>query len=178
MALALIFPGQGSQSVGMGRALYDAFAESRRVFDEVDEALGQKLSTIIFEGPEAELTLTANAQPALMAVSMAALAAMQARGFDLRDRCATSPGIRSANIPRSPPPAPSPLPTPLGCCAFAANAMQQAVPAGEGAMAAILGLELAMSPPSARRRALPASPAKSPTTMAAARSSSPARPRR
>ena len=84
MSLALIFPGQGSQAVGMGRAVYDAFAESRAVFDEVDSALGEKLSAVIFEGPEPTLTLTANAQPALMAVSIAVLRAMESRGFDLK----------------------------------------------------------------------------------------------
>ena len=71
MTVALTFPDQGSQQVGMGKALYDAFAESRAVFEEVDDALGEKLSTTIFEGPEDTLTLTANAQPALMAVSLA-----------------------------------------------------------------------------------------------------------
>ncbi len=82
MAIAFTFPGQGSQAVGMGKDLADAFPEARRVFDEVDEALGEKLSKVIWEGPEETLTLTANAQPALMAVSMAAIRAMEARGFD------------------------------------------------------------------------------------------------
>ena len=83
MKLALVFPGQGSQSVGMGRELYDTVAEARAVFEEVDEALGENLSRLIFEGPEETLTLTANAQPALMAVSLAAMRALEARGFDL-----------------------------------------------------------------------------------------------
>ncbi len=73
MAVAFTFPGQGSQAVGMGKDLADAFPEARRVFEEVDEALGEKLSTLIWEGPEETLTLTANAQPALMAVSLAAM---------------------------------------------------------------------------------------------------------
>ena len=76
MTTAFVFPGQGSQSVGMGRALAEAFPAAARVFAEVDEALGQPLSRLMFEGPEAELTLTANAQPALMAVSLAALRAL------------------------------------------------------------------------------------------------------
>ena len=75
MAIAFTFPGQGSQSVGMGKDLAEVFPEARLVFDEVDEALGEKLSTLIWEGPEDKLTLTANAQPALMAVSLAALRA-------------------------------------------------------------------------------------------------------
>ena len=76
--LALTFPGQGSQAIGMGKELADAFPESKAVFDEVDEALGQNLSKIIWEGPDETLTSTINAQPALMAVSMAALRAMEA----------------------------------------------------------------------------------------------------
>ena len=83
MAIAFTFPGQGSQSVGMGKDLAEAFPEARAVFAEVDEALGQKLSVLMFDGPEDDLTLTANAQPALMAVSMAAMRALEARGFDL-----------------------------------------------------------------------------------------------
>jgi [acyl-carrier-protein] S-malonyltransferase len=77
MTIAFTFPGQGSQTVGMGKELADAFPEARRVFEEVDEALGEKLSTLIFEGPEETLTLTANAQPALMAVSLAAMRALE-----------------------------------------------------------------------------------------------------
>ena len=81
--LALTFPGQGSQAVGMGKELADTFPESRAVFEEVDEALGQDLSKIIWEGPNDLLTSTTNAQPALMAVSMAALRAMEAQGFQV-----------------------------------------------------------------------------------------------
>ena len=88
MSIAFTFPGQGSQSVGMGKDLADAFPEARAVFDEVDEALGEKLSTVIWEGPEDVLTLTANAQPALMAVSLAAIRALEARGFSLKDKVA------------------------------------------------------------------------------------------
>jgi [acyl-carrier-protein] S-malonyltransferase len=91
MSIAFTFPGQGSQAVGMGKALAEQFSEARAVFDEVDEALGEKLSTIMFEGPEETLTLTANAQPALMAVSMAIIRVM-------------AMDTRSANIPRLPPP--------------------------------------------------------------------------
>jgi [acyl-carrier-protein] S-malonyltransferase len=76
MTTALVFPGQGSQTVGMGKALADAFPASQEVFERVDAALGEKLSRVIFEGPEAELQLTANAQPALMATSLAAFRAL------------------------------------------------------------------------------------------------------
>src|SRR5438046_9573377 len=86
MAVAFTFPGQGSQAVGMGKDLADAFPEARRVFKEVDEALGEKLSKLIWEGPEETLTLTANAQPALMAVSLAALRALESRGFSLKEK--------------------------------------------------------------------------------------------
>src|SRR3546814_12690087 len=87
MIIAFTFPGQGSQAVGMGKDLADAFAEARAVFDEVDDALGEKLSETIWNGPEETLTLTANAQPALMAVSIAAIRVMEARGQIGRASC-------------------------------------------------------------------------------------------
>ena len=80
MSRAFVFPGQGSQAVGMGKELSDAFPIARQVFEEVNEALKQKLSKLMFEGPEDELTLTENAQPALMAVSMAAMAVLKFEG--------------------------------------------------------------------------------------------------
>ena len=84
MAVVFVYPGQGSQTVGMGKALAANFAPARQVFDEVDEALGSKLSTIVFEGPAETLTLTENAQPALMAVSLAAMRVLeQEAGLDL-----------------------------------------------------------------------------------------------
>ena len=89
MKRAFIFPGQGSQAVGMGKALSDAFPQAKAVFDEVDEALSQKLSTIMWEGPAEELTLTANTQPALMAVSLAAIRVLEAEaGLDLKKHAA------------------------------------------------------------------------------------------
>ncbi len=143
MALAFIFPGQGSQAVGMGKALAETFPESRAVFDEVDAALGQSLSKLMFEGPEAELTLTANAQPALMAVSLAALRALQAHaGLDLaRDArfvAGHSLGEYSALAAAS---ALSVTDT-ARLLRLRGEAMQAAVPVGEGAMAALLGADL------------------------------------
>src|SRR5262249_14979209 len=89
MTRALVFPGQGSQAVGMGQGLAAAFPAARSVFEEVDEALGRKLSRIIFTGPQEELTLTRNAQPALMAVSLAAARAIAVEGgFDLKRHAA------------------------------------------------------------------------------------------
>ncbi|XWN33784.1 MAG: ACP S-malonyltransferase [Devosia sp.] len=141
MALALTFPGQGSQSVGMGRALYDAFPSAKAVFEEVDDALSEPLSTLVFEGPDEALTLTANAQPALMAVSLAAMRALEAEGFDWANTklvAGHSLGEYSALAAAGA----------LGIADAArllrlrGEAMQAAVPAGEGAMAALLGLDL------------------------------------
>ncbi|RUV15225.1 MULTISPECIES: ACP S-malonyltransferase [unclassified Mesorhizobium] len=143
MAVAFTFPGQGSQGVGMGKDLADAFPEARHVFEEVDEALGEKLSKLIWEGPEETLTLTANAQPALMAVSLAAVRALESRGFSLKDKVAYVAGHSLGEY------------SALAATGFVSvadaarllrtrgNAMQAAVPAGEGAMAAIIGLEQA-----------------------------------
>ena len=83
MSRAFVFPGQGAQTIGMGRALADAYPAAKAVFDEVDAALGEKLSTLIWEGDIAELTLTQNAQPALMATSIAALRALESEGLGL-----------------------------------------------------------------------------------------------
>src|SRR4030095_16519634 len=80
MTTAFVFPGQGSQAVGMGRTLAEAFAPAREAFEEVDEALRQRLTRLMFEGPEAELTLTENAQPALMAVSLAVVRVLEREG--------------------------------------------------------------------------------------------------
>src|SRR5690242_12764788 len=85
MSVAFVFPGQGSQAVGMGKALADQFASARAVFSEVDDALGEKLSATMFEGPADKLTLTENAQPALMAVSLAAMRVLEGEaGVDLK----------------------------------------------------------------------------------------------
>lgn len=137
-SVALVFPGQGSQQVGMGRALFDASAAARAIFEAADEALGMSLSTMCFEGPEDALVQTANTQPAILTCSVAALAA-------LRERLSITPSVVlghslgefSALVA-------------VGALAFAdalrlvrlrGQAMQDAVPAGVGAMAAVLGLE-------------------------------------
>src|SRR5262249_37609513 len=126
MSFAFVFPGQGSQAVGMGKALADAFGPARAVFEEVDAALGEKLTRIIWEGPAETLMLTENAQPALMAVSLAALRVLQTQAgvvlaLIARSTHVSRPAIRSGNIQRSPPLARSPLPTPRGSCASAAG---------------------------------------------------------
>ena len=138
--LALTFPGQGSQAVGMGRAIADAYPEAKAVFDEVDEALGEKLSSVIFDGPDDALTLTTNAQPALMAVSLAVLRAMESEGFQVTrasyvaghslgeySALAAAHALTIADTAR--------------LLRIRGEAMQAAVPVGKGAMAAIIGLE-------------------------------------
>ncbi len=142
MKTALVFPGQGSQSVGMGKALSAAFPVAARVFEEVDAALGEKLSKLIFEGPEAELTLTANAQPALMATSLAALRALEAEaGFDLARDAVYVAGHSLGEYSALCAAGALTLADTAKLLRLRGTAMQQAVPAGEGAMAAILGLD-------------------------------------
>ncbi|MBL0933930.1 MAG: ACP S-malonyltransferase [Rhizobiaceae bacterium] len=141
MAIAFTFPGQGSQSVGMGKDLADAFPEARAVFDEVDAALGEKLSAIMWEGPEEKLTLTANAQPALMAVSMAAIRAMEARGFDMKAKIAYVAGHSLGEYSALCAAGMFSVADTARLLRTRGNAMQAAVPVGEGAMAAIIGLE-------------------------------------
>ncbi|WP_339107474.1 ACP S-malonyltransferase [Thioclava sp. GXIMD4216] len=142
MSKAFVFPGQGAQTIGMGRDLAEAYPEARAVFDEVDAALGENLSGLIWEGDIETLTLTANAQPALMATSIAALRALEAEGFAVGDAAFVaghSLGEYSALCA-------------AGSLSVAdaavllrkrGAAMQSAVPVGEGAMAAVLGLDLA-----------------------------------
>jgi [acyl-carrier-protein] S-malonyltransferase len=141
MSIAFTFPGQGSQAVGMGRDLAEAFPEARAVFDEVDEALGQKLSTIMWEGPEETLTLTANAQPALMAVSLAAIRALESRGFSLKDKVAYVAGHSLGEYSALAAAGMFSVSDAARLLRIRGNAMQAAVPVGEGAMAAIIGLE-------------------------------------
>jgi [acyl-carrier-protein] S-malonyltransferase len=142
MSVAFVFPGQGSQAVGMGKALAETFAPARAVFAEVDEALGEKLSIVVWEGPADTLTLTENAQPALMAVSLAAMRVLETEAGvnlsrDARFVAGHSLGEYSALAA-------------AGAISIAdtarllrirGRAMQQAVPVGAGAMAALIGLE-------------------------------------
>ncbi|SEW20834.1 [Acyl-carrier-protein] S-malonyltransferase [Aliiroseovarius sediminilitoris] len=140
MSRAFVFPGQGAQSVGMGKALADAYPSAKAVFDEVDEALGEKLSTLIWEGEQDALTLTQNAQPALMATSLAAMRALEAEGVTVEAAsyvAGHSLGEYSALAA-------------AGTFSIAdaarllrarGKAMQEAVPVGVGAMAALLGLD-------------------------------------
>ncbi len=140
MSRAFVFPGQGAQTIGMGRALADTYPGARAVFEEVDEALGTALSRLIWEGEIAELTLTANAQPALMATSLAAMRALEAEGVQVTDAAfvaghslgeysalAAAGSLSLADTAR--------------LLRLRGQAMQAAVPVGEGAMAALLGLD-------------------------------------
>lgn len=141
MSRAFIFPGQGAQTIGMGRDLAEAYPEARAVFDEVDAALGENLSSLIWEGDIETLTLTQNAQPALMATSLAAMRALESEGVDIASAAFVaghSLGEYSAL-------------TAAGALTVAdaaillrkrGQAMQAAVPVGQGAMAALLGLDL------------------------------------
>ena len=141
MTVAFTFPGQGSQTVGMGKDLADNFAEARAVFEEVDEALGEKLSDVIFNGPEDRLTLTANAQPALMAVSLAVIRVLQARGLDLKSKVSYVAGHSLGEYSALCAAGTFSLADTARLLRIRGNAMQAAVPVGVGAMAAIIGLE-------------------------------------
>ncbi|KAF2991905.1 ACP S-malonyltransferase [Methylocystis sp. MJC1] len=143
MAKAFIFPGQGSQSVGMGKALAESFAPARAVFEEVDSALSQPLSRLMFEGPESELTLTANAQPALMAVSLAAIRVLETEcGLDLAKDAAFVAGHSLGEYSALAAAGALSIADTAKLLRIRGNAMQKAVPVGEGAMAALLGAEL------------------------------------
>ncbi|MBX3595978.1 MAG: ACP S-malonyltransferase [Rhizobiaceae bacterium] len=143
MSIAFTFPGQGSQAVGMGKDLAERFPAARAVFEEVDEALAQNLSRIMWEGPEETLTLTANAQPALMAVSLAAIRAMESEGFVLADKVAFVAGHSLGEYSALAAAGTFSIGDTARLLRIRGNAMQAAVPVGEGAMAAIIGLEQA-----------------------------------
>src|SRR5215472_7571566 len=143
MSTGFVFPGQGSQGVGMGRALAEAFGPARLVFEEIDDALGQRLSRLIFEGPEQELTLTENAQPALMAVSLAAVRVLESDGgFRLADKAAFVAGHSLGEYSALAASGALSLADAARLLKRRGRAMQLAVPVGEGAMAALLGLDL------------------------------------
>jgi [acyl-carrier-protein] S-malonyltransferase len=142
MSLAFIFPGQGSQAVGMGKALADASPAARAVFAEVDEALGQKLSQLMWEGPEADLTLTENAQPALMAVSLAVMRVLEAEhGLKLQDIAKFVAGHSLGEYSALAAAGTFSLADAARLLKTRGRAMQAATPVGTGAMAALLGLD-------------------------------------
>ncbi|UWR17652.1 ACP S-malonyltransferase [Sulfitobacter pontiacus] len=139
MTIAFVYPGQGAQTIGMGRDLADAYPAAKAVFDEVDEALGEKLSQLIWEGDAEELTLTQNAQPALMATSMAAMAALKAEGVTV-DKAAYVAGHSLGEYAALCAAGTFSLADTARLLRIRGRAMQAAVPVGQGAMAALLGL--------------------------------------
>jgi [acyl-carrier-protein] S-malonyltransferase len=143
MSRAFVFPGQGSQAVGMGRELAEAFPAARQVFQEVDDALSQKLSQLMFEGPEAELTLTENAQPALMAMSLAVVRVLESEGkVDLAQAATFVAGHSLGEYSALAAAGTFTLADTARLLKIRGQAMQKAVPVGIGAMAALMGAEL------------------------------------
>ena len=154
MARAFVFPGQGSQAVGMGRALAEAFPQARSVLDEVDDALSQKLSRLMAEGSADELTLTANAQPALMAVSLAVIRVLEAEaGLDLKRDAAFVAGHSLGEYSALAAAWTFSVADAARLLRIRGDAMQNATPVGVGAMAALLGLELEAAAEVAREAA-------------------------
>ena len=145
MSIAFIFPGQGSQAVGMGAELAKAYPSARAVFEEVDTALSQNLSKVMWEGPESELTLTENAQPALMAVSLATMRAMGEKGVTLASKVAYVAGHSLGEYSALAAAGALSLADTARLLKIRGRAMQEAVPVGEGAMAALLGADLAQA---------------------------------
>jgi [acyl-carrier-protein] S-malonyltransferase len=144
MATAFVFPGQGSQAVGMGKGLAEAFAPARQVFEDVDAALGEKLSETIWNGPAETLTLTENAQPALMAVSLAALRALETEaGLDLARDAAFVAGHSLGEYSALAAARSLMVADAARLLRIRGRAMQKAVPVGVGAMAALIGVDLA-----------------------------------
>ncbi|WP_422000790.1 ACP S-malonyltransferase [Roseovarius mucosus] len=141
MSRAFVFPGQGAQVIGMGADLAASYPAARAVFDEVDEALGQKLSALIWEGAQDELTLTENAQPALMATSIAALRALEAEGVNLAKAASHVAGHSLGEYSALAAAGAISVADTARLLRIRGQAMQQAVPVGVGAMAALLGLD-------------------------------------
>jgi [acyl-carrier-protein] S-malonyltransferase len=142
MSIAFVFPGQGSQVVGMGKALAEAFATARQVFDEVDAALADKLSTTMWDGPVDKVTLTENAQPALVAVSLAAMRVLEAEaGIDLRRDAAFVAGHSVGEYAALAAAGALTLADAVRLVRIRGRAMQEAVPVGVGAMAALIGVD-------------------------------------
>ncbi len=142
MSLAFVFPGQGAQTIGMGRDLAEAYPSAKAVFDEVDDALGEKLSELIWDGDAETLTLTENAQPALMATSLAAVRALEAEGVSV-DRASFVAGHSLGEYSALCAAGAIGLADTARLLRLRGRAMQSAVPVGEGAMAAVLGLDIA-----------------------------------
>src|SRR5215470_14788255 len=143
MSLAFIFPGQGSQAVGMGKALAEAFVPARAVFEEVDSALGEALSKLAWQGPAETLTLTENAQPALMAVSLATIRVLEAEaGLDLARDAQFVAGHSLGEYSALAAAGALSVADTARLLRTRGRAMQAAVPVGEGAMAALLGADL------------------------------------
>jgi len=141
MNRAFVFPGQGAQTIGMGQALAEAYPAARAVFDEVDEALGEKLSALIWEGEQDRLTLTENAQPALMATSLAALRALEAEGVEIAQAAGFVAGHSLGEYSALAAAGALSIADTARLLRIRGRAMQKAVPVGVGAMAAILGLD-------------------------------------
>jgi [acyl-carrier-protein] S-malonyltransferase len=143
MTTAFVFPGQGSQTVGMGKSLAETFTSARRVFDEVDAALGERLSDVVWNGPAETLTLTENAQPALMAVSLAVMGVLEAEaGIDLRRDAAFVAGHSLGEYSALAAAQSLSIADAARLLRIRGRAMQKAVPVGVGAMAAVIGIEL------------------------------------
>src|SRR5580693_7255467 len=143
---AFIFPGQGSQAVGMGRDLAAAFSAAREVFEEIDDTLNQKLSKLMFEGPGEDLVLTENTQPALMAHSLAVLRVLEREGgFRLADKVVVVAGHSLGEYSALAAAGSFTIPAAARLLKLRGQAMQSAVPAGMGAMAALLGADMAQA---------------------------------
>src|SRR3954471_4869117 len=143
MKRALVFPGQGSQAPGMGQALAEAFPAARYLFQEIDDALSQHLSRLMFEGPERELMLTENAQPALLAASLAVMRVLEAEaGFDIARQAAYVAGHSLGEYSALAAAGALSVPDAVRLVKRRGQAMQKAVPVGEGAMAALLGIDI------------------------------------